>query len=144
MTNRGVLNLFVSLTSLDGNIRGVKVAYAVMINCKNLKAVVDSLRAGLKDYDAELAKINLMYCKRDNGEPVHKNNRYIFNDDVIELYTAAITELDEKYKTELAEYEKLLDEECTVSIHKIKLESVPEDISISQMNLLSGIILEEQ
>lgn len=142
MKNSEILSLHKALSYVR-NLEGVKFSYAVTINKRRLKDIVDSLMKSIEPYDAEREKINERYCLRENGRPVIRNGIYMFPSiQVQDTCEHEIQVLKDKYKTELEEYLKLLEEDSEVSIHKIKMENLPENIKQWQLEALIPMIID--
>lgn len=155
MTNRKLLNFFEDLCNL-GHLRGVKLAYGIMINKKHIQPEVESLETGLKQYHTERIKLNEQFAEQEDGRAVRREGRYIISEALRAEYDEKINELKEKYKTELEEFDKLLSEKSEVSIHKIQVTDInplcsvnqitkePCDISEVEMEMLEPMLFELQ
>ena len=112
MTNREILQLSNGL-QLCGELKGVKLAFALAKNAKILARELETLAETIK-------KIQEEHAKKKDGKPIIKDNVY---------------EMEDLEKFNLA-YKELMEIEVEVNIHKIKESDLPEDITVGQ---LSGI-----
>lgn len=153
MKKSEALQLFKSLNSL-GNLTGVKFAYAVSKNLGLLKPEIVALDKSLEPspeftkYDELRVELAKKHAKKDDkGNPIIENARYVleneeeFNKEWEALKVEHKPALDGR-QAQLDEYDKLLETECDINLHKVKLEFVPEAINVQQIHAISAIIEE--
>ena len=142
MKNSDIINFHKALCYVR-NLEGVKFSYAVTMNKRRLKDTVDSLMKAIEPYDRERERINETYCLRENGKPVIKNGVYMFGSiQTQESCEREIAALKERFKTELDDYAELLEQDTEVSIHKIKMENMPENVKQWQLEALIPMIID--
>ena len=155
MKNGELIQLMGGFEACAG-LKGVKFAYAIARNTRNVRAILEDLGKtvehsdAFKAYDKERIELCKKYCKKDNGnEPIMKSDnsfdiidKEAFSKEMAALkdkHAKAIKEQDEK----IAAYAKLLDEECDeFEPYIITTEHLPEDITASQMTDILPIVEE--
>ena len=151
MTRENAVVLYQNLQSI-GDLKGVKFAYAVAKNSNILKREIDALNTAIKPlpgfeaYDTARVELAKKFAKKDEkGEPVIEDNQYVLEDKP--AFDIGLAELRESFKetleirqTQLDEYKKLLAEEVGLTLHKVKLDDVPKEITVDQMTALQEMI----
>lgn len=151
MTKGDNISLYQNLTKL-GKLSGVKFAYAVAKNIAILKPELEALQKSLEaapEYtEFEKARIALaesMAKKDENGKPVSEDGKFVMEDD--EAFEKAFTALKEEHKdalearkVQIEEQNELLKTESTIVLHKVKLEDVPREITVEQMQSIAEIV----
>ena len=134
MKNKDLFNLFNSLCNLS-NLKGIKFSYGIIKNKKNIKNEIEILQNIIKpsqefiEFDKEREKLCKKYSKKDEkGEIIIKNNNYDIKSECKEIFNKEFDDLKEQNKEfiikrekQLEEYNKLLEEECNIELHKIKI-----------------------
>jgi len=119
----------------------VKLNYLLNLNKTNIdsdiKMINDAIKTSKKFEEFEQKRIDvcLKYCeKNDNGEPIIINEVYqglennkTFNDEFGKIKEKYKTEIDERQK-QLDEYNKLLKEDVEFEFNKIDLDLIPDDL----------------
>lgn len=151
MKNKELIDLFQALQNLKG-LTGVKFTYAV---AKNLNLLLPEVKAietasasteAYQEYDTKRAELAKKHAKKDaNDKPISENNQFIIDDmPVFDKELKALKEEHkeaiEKRKEQIKELDELLEKESSVTLHKIKLEDVPEAITTEQMTGIYPII----
>ena len=150
MKYKQILELNKSLSELK--LPGVKFAYAVARNIQALKPEVTALQEAIKqspEYQAyEKARVDLATkhaSKDEKGKPVIVGNEFAIEDQ--EAFDKAIEELKEKHKTtieareqQLKDFNELLEKDVDVTLFKVALEDVPQNITTNQMTSIFEII----
>ncbi|MFA6077366.1 MAG: hypothetical protein WC735_04825 [Candidatus Paceibacterota bacterium] len=151
MTKGDNINLFSTLNKL-GKLTGVKFAYAVARNLAFLKPEYEALQEAVKPtedfvkYEEERVELAKEYAKKDaEGKPISENNAYVLEDK--ETFDVKFIELKKKHKktleareAQLKEQEELLKTDSTLVLYKVKIEDVPKDITVAQMNSILEIV----
>ena len=154
MKKKELISLYQGLNQL-GSLSGVKFAYAITRNISYLKPEIEALEKAIaapeeyKTFDNLRVKLLEKYSKKDKaGKAVITNNNYDIEDQVV--FDKAFEKLKKEHKgvfeareKQIKDYVALLDEEATVSFHKIKQEDIPANITVAQMNTISRLIIEE-
>ena len=94
-------------------------------------------------------KVIYLTAKKDkDGKEVVKNNAYVLEDE--NKFEKEFTKLKGKHKEaiskrdkQIEEYNKLLEEEIEIELHKIAMDDVPEDIATGQLQGIFEIIDEK-
>lgn len=147
-----ILNLADALSKI--NLPGVKFAYGISKNLNLLKPEVNALNEARKPspefglYDKERVELAQKHAEKDEkGKTVTLNGQYQIVDQ--EAFDKEFKELQEKHKetlekreVQMKEFNDLLDKEVEITLHKIKLEDVPQNITTAQMNSIYSIIEE--
>lgn len=145
-----LLSLYQSLKSV-GNLKGVKFAYAVSKNLQLLESEIKSINEAQKPsekfqaYDKARVELAKKHAKTEEGKPVVKNNSYVienekaFNEELETLKTEHKEALDER-EVQLNEFKELLKGEVEIELHKVKMDDVPADITVTQMEGIFAII----
>lgn len=153
MTRQKLVELYQSLNAV-GNLRGVKFAYAVIRNLNILQPEIEALQKSAepsKDFNIfEMARVELAkkHAKKDkNGEAVVEANQFVIENK--EKFDKEFVLLRKKHKEavanrdkQIAEYNKLLEEEVKIELFKIKMSDVPQDISTEQLKGIFEVIEE--
>lgn len=154
MKKKEVLALFKSLKNLS-SLNGVKFAYAIAKNINILKPEVDALNEAMaksdefKAYEVEREEIAKKYAKKtEAGLPMIVNNNYVIEDEkTFNIEDGKLSErskdiLDARVK-QTKEYDDLLETDTGgISLFKIKLSEVPENITVKDMDAIFPIIEE--
>jgi len=158
MTRLELLDLATAFVSVK-ELMGVKFAYAISKNSKNLSEEVEACESSMKrsksfiEYDEKRVVLCKEHCDKDEGgKPViienagtgtyaglKGNNSF---DKAIEVLQSEYSEAIEEQKKMADEFKKFLEEEVEVELYKVKLADVPEDISVGQLNGIMAIIEE--
>lgn len=145
-----------------GNLNGVKFSYAVAKNLNIIKPEIEALEKSMelpdkyKEFDnARVALVEKYAVKDENGKPKKEKadngaEQYVlptgpeekkFNKEFEALKKEHKEAVDLRDK-QVEEYTKMLTEESTVALYKVKLEFVPEAITTRQMAGIAEIIEE--
>ena len=152
MKRSEVIALYRALNNL-GRLSGVKFAYAVNRNIKQLQTEIDAVQKAIEPtsefsaFEKERVKVAEEYAEKDGkGKPKVENGQYVFGDKLDE-YQKRYDKLIEEHKPavdarekQIEDVNKLLDEEVEVNLYKIPLASVPEGITTAEMNKIMPII----
>jgi hypothetical protein len=151
MKKQEAVNLYSNLNKL-GKLTGVKFAYAVSKNLNILKSEIESLEKASKpsekyiEFDKERVELAKKYAKKDEkGKPLSENNAFVMEDQ--EAFEKEFNELKEKNKDlveerekQMNEYVELLKTEANITLHKIALVDVPQNITVEQMYAIGEIV----
>lgn len=135
MKNEELYVLYNGLKKCD-KLSGVKIAYAIAKNKKVLFQefqVIESLDAHKNQvkYEREGIELRKKCVEKDkNGE--EKLN--------IKKYEEGMKELIEKNKKVQEEFNKLMKEENSLKFFTVKMEDIPNDITVEQMDAINCII----
>lgn len=138
------------------NLKGVKFSYAVARNMKTAEKEIEAINKSLEPYEGykEFEDKRLELCKefakKEMGNPVIKNDKYIIDEDRKELFDENVEGLKKIYKEsiderkkQVDEFNKMLDEdEVNIFIHKVDFEELPKDLTPNQMLLIMPMIAE--
>jgi len=119
MKNKDILQLNEGLANC-GNLTGIKFAFAVAKNRKILLSVIEPLFEMIKKLQNDNAK------KDEQGKIIEINGQI----QMVDL---------EKFNKE---YKELMEVENKISLHKIKIEDLPENISAAQLTSIMEIVEE--
>lgn len=156
MNKDKIVTLFKNLPKLD-NLSGGKFAYFVAKNISATRSEVEALEAILKnskeydEYEEERVALALENAETDDkGKPKIIMNQQMQTEYVMKDPLKWIKEfkaLNKKHKKvldakqkQLDEYNEMLKEESDVKLHRIKMEHVPANISVAQMNIIVDLI----
>ena len=138
-----------------GQLQGTKFSYAVAKNLKLIREeqtllgelpIVREFENNLKELNEKKMKISEKHAEKDDkGEIVKdENGNYKFKS--ISKVIKETEELQKQHRAEnlscYEEYEKLVEAEANIELHKVKLENVPEGITAEQMEAILPIIEE--
>jgi len=150
MTNTKVLELHNVLSGLKG-LKGIKFNYCISKNLAILETEIQSIQSTLKSsdnykiFDEKRIELCKKYAKKDsNDQPVKiidpetKQERYEIGDQLgFDTEYALLKEENKEIVTErekqLSDFNEFLGKESTITLYKIKLEDVSEDITTEQM-----------
>lgn len=156
MTNKEILVLNKVLRD-NINLPGVKWKYFCSINRRMIAPIAESLDKTIefsydyRQYDNARDELCKKYCERDEKEkPVIVNRIYQFNEDNRHKLDSAMISLNEvpehkaaieARKLQEEEYANLLDCEAAnvPTLHVIKLEDIPAELSGDTMYFLTGL-----
>jgi predicted acyltransferase (DUF342 family) len=138
------------------DLKGVKVTYALARNKAILKNELEILEKTFVPsekflaYESERSSLLQELAEKDDkGNPKIANNEYVLSPANISVFKEALDKLKVTYEKEIKEREEqvakfnsLLEEPISFTLHKIRLEDIPEDINQNQMNLLLPLIEE--
>ena len=151
-TNAEWDKIFSGLKSL-GNLKGVKLAYAVSKNSDKMERQLKHLEGLVKPteafeaYEKKRVAIVEKYAEKDaEGNAMIENNMYKVDPELVKPEVEALDlempEALEERKAQLKEFEEGLGMDQTLEIHMVKLEDLPVDISVSQMNHIKFMLAE--
>lgn len=153
MTNEKLINIGMALANLGG-LKGVKFSYGVAKNINIINQEIETFKKAIEPtetftaFENERIELCKKHAKKDeNNEPILIENNYDIVDEVAfnkELDTLKVKHkkvLDER-EQQLKDYSNLLKEETTVTLHKIKLADIPEEITVAQLESIYEIIEE--
>lgn len=152
MTNLEAIQLKHALGNV--NLPGLKLNYAIVKNLGKLEAemkVFDKLTTPsdeFKKFEEERVELAKKHAKKDEfGEPVVDENKYVieslnkFNQELKALQEANKKAIDGRQK-QLDDYSKFLDEECGIELHKVPIDSIPENVTTADMKALYFMVSE--
>lgn len=151
MLNKEIFSLFDGLNELGG-LKGVKLAYAIAKNVSVLTPEIEAFKKSLEptkefsDYEKTRIEILEKYAKKDDdGKPIIEGNEYVLeNKDEALKEIASHSEnhkdVIEARQKQIGEFNDLMDKENAVSLHKVSLKDIPEDVTTKQMVTLLKII----
>jgi hypothetical protein len=142
MKNKEIVQLFNDIRAF-GNLNGVKFSYAIAKNFNILKPEIDIINEVLKPFNEKHKELAEKFCKKENDRPVIVNDSYTFEGKNEEIFHKEFEDLKKKNKKLLDDYDKLLEEESTIKLFKIKLSEVPENISTKQMVSIIELVEEK-
>jgi hypothetical protein len=135
MTKQEAFNLYQNISTNLSNLTGSKFAYGISRNINILKAEIEALQKAGLDYETKRLELAAKYSKKDSdGQPVLINNQFQLEDSV-----GFVNSL-EKLKLENKEYFDLLAQESDFKPYKIKAEDLPNNITVSQTNMISSLL----
>lgn len=151
MTKQQAVELYQTLNGF-GNLTGSRFAYAVAKNLNHLKSEIQALEAAVKPlpgfeaYDTARVELAKSHAQKDEkGEPIVKGNQFVIED--LDAFNKALEELKAEHKetldirqTQIDEYIKLLKEDAAITLHKVKLEDVPKEVTVNQMMAIQEFI----
>ena len=156
ITRQELFELWYGLPAL-ANLRGFKLGYAIARTKAKLKIEIEVLQEVLKpapafeEYEKRRMELCRKFAQKDGqGNPMIQGNEFVFGDNrgafdtemvpLQEEYAQAIE--DRKKQTE--DYVAGLKEPLTVEVHTVALEDVPEDVTVSQVEVLIRLIKAEE
>jgi len=129
MKNKDIENLLTGIKNCE-DLRGAKFQYALLKNKKLLISEFETIHESLKDYEARRIEL----CENLSGQTIAEAKiKGQFTIPNIALFNERLQAIQEEFG-----YTYLMDQDCEIDLHKIKLESVPDNITGSQ---LDGIML---
>ena len=155
LKKKNLLDLFENLQKLS-NLKGVKFSYAIARNVVIVRREVEAIEESLKPFDEfveyekeriELAKKHSEKDEKGNPKTATENKRQIFVmkdkskfDKEFEKFKAKHKVTLDKRQKQIDEYNEFLETETDIEFFKIKLNDVPEDISVEQMQGIQLLI----
>ncbi len=153
-TNGDVLTLFQHLGTL-ANLVGAKFSYAISKNFNILQDEVKSLSESIQPseeykngFDKErMELLNKLGKKDDAGKLIVVGDENVLEDQAaFDLEYAELRkkykEVVDKYDATLKEFEALKKEPSSVTLFKINIADVPENITVAQLHGISALIIE--
>lgn len=158
MTKQDVLVMHSEMQGLLGNLKGVKFCYAIAKNLKKLKVEVDNIADSMKmskeykEFDGKRMELVKQHGKKDaNGKPIMTPDGRQFEIEFQAAFDADWKKLKDENPhlvaerdTQIEEYAELLKEEYDIEFHKIKQKDIPADITSTQMNIISELIIDAE
>jgi hypothetical protein len=157
ITRKRVVQIFNTLSDFKGIYNKIFSMYLVL-NTKKFNSIIEEIQEIQKSsvpseeytelQKKELEIVNKYVEKDENNKPVMVNDRgFKIKSDCVEIYSQEKKELIDNNKNILDEYKKvidnievLMDEEVDVDVMPIPFDSVPEDIEVDKLEILSDII----
>jgi hypothetical protein len=155
ITKKRATELFGGLQDVS-NLPGVKFAYNVIKNTKLLQPEIDALqKAGelseeFKAFEIERMALAQKFAKKDKeGNPVIENNSFVLADQAgfdkeFKLLQKKHDKAIKARESQVAEFNKLLEEEIEVDFFTVKLSDVPQSITPGQVKGIFEIIVDEK
>lgn len=152
-------DLFTVLGAINnlGNVKGVKFAYGLAKNKKILNDEIEIIKDAFgkltpeedktnQEYESKRITLATKFSKKDaDGTPVIENNNYKLDDPL--KFTKALEKLKSEYdeiltkRLELSNAnEELLDEDIELEFYKIKVENLPNELSLNELDPISEFI----
>jgi len=136
------------------DLKGVKFNYGILKNINKIKPEIESLQESSKptpefqEFEKKRVELAKECAKKDDKDkPVIEGDQYqiedrkAFDKKLDKMREESKVTIDAREK-QIEEYNKMLDEEVSIDLYKIKLDVIPEDITSEQMNSISEIIEE--
>lgn len=156
MRRAELFSLYKRLPSLK-DLKGVKLAYTIVRNTKKLEEEINIYQELFKpsekflEFEEKRIELCNKFCdKNEEGKPIINNGVYQ-GVDKNNLFIVEYERLKNEYVNELKERDdqikkmnEFLSEEINFDFLKIKLEDVPNDISVDQMAVLEHFLFEEK
>lgn len=153
MKNKDLFRLYQGLTDVS-YFNGVKFAYSIVKNKKNIESEIKTMEEIIKPsdkfqaYEQKRVEVCEKHCERqENGQPVVENNAYKIIDQI--TFNSELLELKESNKDvlefreqQLIEYNELLEEESKIELVKISVDNLPNGITPLQIESIYEIIEE--
>lgn len=163
MKNYEILNLAellnLNLSKLK-DLKGAQFTYALLKNIDKIDKEVKIINESMKPtdeyakYDKERVAMCEQHAKKDDkGNLLKKsmgNGQFEYDidteslawlDDIAKLKTKYATEI-EKRNEQIKSYSELLEIESDLELYKVKLDAVPNDISLELMNVIKMFVIE--
>jgi hypothetical protein len=155
MKNRDLFDLAAGLHSCL-NLKGFKFAYACTKNLNKLKTEIKMIQGVRKippaylAYDADRVKLVKEFSLLDkDGKPIFRDGNFQLDSAKNDEFKKQLEAIQELHKDAIAEFAKseaewndLLDAESEITLHKVKKEHVPEEITGEQLENILDIIEE--
>lgn len=156
MKYKEVVALWNAIFEISGK-KGTKFAYAVIKTKQNITPVVDELmklQLPPRDYvayDTKRIEICKEYSEKDEkGNPKTNGNNFIIAEDRKAEFEAKIVEHNEAnsevqkaFLNQVCDYNKKLDENVEVNIHKIPLSQFPPDMSTEELEKFLPLVFDD-
>jgi hypothetical protein len=137
------------------NLSGVKFAYFLAKNLNIIKDEIESIKSAIefskeyKEFDNERMVLATKHAKKENGQPVIKDNSFVLEDEAgfkkdFGKLSEEYTETIEAREKQTEEFNTLLKEESEIKLFKISLKDIPEGITGKQMIGISELIMEDE
>jgi len=158
MKNKELFTIFGAINNLS-NIKSVKFAYCLSKNKKTISDEIKHIQDSVEKLDEVNSKIEkefedkrialvTEYADKDsNDQPIIENNNYKITN--ISEFNEKFAELKKEYPEFLKKRQditdnnnKLLDEESELEFHKIKVDNLPDELSLNDLDLISEFIEE--
>ena len=155
MRNIDIFNILGGLTAeVIGDLRGIKVNYAICKNRQMLDKEAESLRESVKASDEFVeyqTKCQKLYNSVSTEKEVSGEMRRVINDGKHDDYLKDLATLNDDYKgaiekreIQVSEYNAFLQEDVAehIKLHMIKKDDLPEDIKMEQLQAIIGFVEE--
>ena len=151
MKNKEIVDLYQALSGI--NLKGPKFAYAVAKNINLIQPELKAFDAAQKpredyiEYNKQRAELAKQHAEKDEkGKPIIINGRnYKVADE--EAFEKEWEVLKQKHAEAIAyreqqdkEFHELMEKDSTVTLHKLSLKDVPEDITSQQLTSIFAIV----
>lgn len=160
MKNKDLFRILEGI-KLCAGLRGAKFSHALSKNKAHLESEIKYLLKGLKPtkeyepYEKKRTELCMKYCKKDkNGNPLIVREAYSFDIEdrkKFDIELVKLNEIDEykdvvnKRDQQTKDYEKHLEDDVVnFDFHKLSIESIPNDITVKQMDMIIEMIEEKE
>lgn len=140
--------------------KDTKFNYFVARNERIVKEELEVMRKSLAndrfaEYNKKRMNINMEMCeKKEDGSPVIVRDNFVIPDEVKSVYNEKMNELDAEYKDSIEEnkiqikqFNDLMEEDMAESLEaqfrKVKLSSIPDNVTKNQMHAFLDLIVED-
>tara|TARA_Y100000310_G_C20704363_1_gene833723 strand:+ start:19506 stop:20003 length:498 start_codon:yes stop_codon:yes gene_type:complete len=161
LSKRELIDFYGAMKEIDDKENNKKrMTYALMINEDRLESEVKALlecakpSSEYKLYDSKSMQIIRDYAEKDDdGNPIvnDENGTVLIKRDVFEEWKNKTLELDKEYsevidkrKKEVEEYNSMLDEEIIIDTIQISMDDFPDYISKTMMRYLKPLIKQDE
>lgn len=161
MKKEQLFTMYKTINGLAG-LRGVKFAYAMLKNKNTIEVEIKTIRESLlklegkfleteKDFlDKKKVLLEKYSLKDKEGNSVIVRSEYQINPTKKEEFETKVIKLKKNFSELMdeidrvnSENDKLLKEESDLKLHKIKLEDVPKELSMAQLEPIMELIEEK-
>lgn len=151
MKNKDILELYHSLSAIKG-LKGVKFNYAIAKNVSLLEIEVKSFEKALeaseqfKEYDQARIELCKEHSEKDeNGEAIMTDGNFKIADskafkEAYEVLKEKHAEAIEARKTQQTEFDELMEKENSITLFKVKMSDIPEEITTENMKSIYQLI----
>lgn len=147
MTFRFALNLMNGVPGVKLGVFRAKLSRAIASEINDMEAFKDTEE--WKRIDKMLDSINVKYATKKHGDPLIKNNRYLFTpedakrrDEETDALIEQEKEAFENRRRQLDEYKNMLGEEAEFNLPTINMSDIPDNVNSQVIEILWPLIIE--
>lgn len=155
MKNKDLFRILEGI-KLCAGLRGAKFSHALSKNKAHLESEIKHLQKGLKpskeydSYEKKRVELCTKFSKKDEkNNPIIEKDAFAIDDQ--EKFDIELEKLRDGYKDllkkrdqEIEDYKKHLEDDVVnFNFHKLSIESIPDDITVKQMDMIIEMITEK-
>jgi translation elongation factor EF-G len=156
MKNKDLFRILEGINSC-GNLRGAKFSHALSKNKARLESEIKHIQKGLipskeyESYEKKRLELCTKFSKKDKkNNPIIEKDTFAIDDR--EKFDIELEKLKDEYKNlledrelQIEDYKKHLEDDVVnFNFHKLSIKSIPDDITVKQMEMIIEMVEDKE